>query len=43
MKKICKLLGTFCLAISVLISISGPASFSGVGVEEMPESIKNKR
>jgi hypothetical protein len=43
MKKICKLIGTFCLGISALIAITGPASFSGVGVEEMPESIKNKR
>jgi hypothetical protein len=43
MKKIYKLLGTFCLGVAALIAITGPASLSGVGVEEIPVSIKNKR
>lgn len=43
MKKICKLLGRFCLGIAALITITGPASLSGMGVEEIPESIRNKR
>lgn len=43
MKKVYKLLGTALLSMAALITIVGPASMSGVAVEEMPNSIKNKR
>lgn len=43
MKKICKVMGSICLGIAALIAVIGPASLGGVAVEEMPESIKNKR
>ena len=43
MKRVCKLLGGFCLGIAALVAITGPASLSGIGIEEIPVSIKNKR
>lgn len=43
MKKICKLMGTFFLSIAALIAVIGPASLSGLAVEEIPQSIRNKR
>jgi hypothetical protein len=43
MKKICKVMGTALLSVAALIAVIGPASISGVGIEEIPESIKNKR
>lgn len=43
MKKIFQFLGTVCLSLAAIIDIVGPASLSGVAVEEMPESMKNKR
>lgn len=36
-------LGTFILFLSAIIVNFGPASTLGVGVEDMPESIKNLR
>lgn len=38
-----KYLGTFVLFLSALIVNFGPTSTLGVGVEDMPESIKNLR
>lgn len=43
MKKVCKFLGTFCLSIAALVVVMGPASVSFTAVEELPESIRNKR
>jgi hypothetical protein len=43
MKKFYNLLGTFCLGIASLFIAVGPASASGMGTEEIPQSIKNKR
>jgi hypothetical protein len=43
MKKICKLMGTALLSVAALIAVIGPASLGGVAVEEMPNSVKNKR
>lgn len=43
MRKTCKFIGGFLLSLSALIIVVGPASMGGVAVEEMPESIKNKR
>lgn len=43
MKKICKLMGTALLSVAALIAVVGPASAGGIGVEEVPQSIKNKR
>lgn len=38
-----KFLGRFILLLSALTITLGPASTLGVGLEEMPESIKNSR
>jgi len=43
MKKISKLMGTALLGVAALIAFVGPASLSGIAVEEMPKSMKNKR
>jgi hypothetical protein len=43
MKKICKLMGTIFLSVASLIAVIGPASIGSIAVEEMPESIKNRR
>lgn len=43
MKKICKFMGSAFLSVAALIAVVGPASLSGVGFEEIPESIKSKR
>jgi hypothetical protein len=43
MKKIFQVIGTICLSVATLITIVGPTSVSSIAVEEMPESIKNKR
>lgn len=43
MKKMYKFMGTMFLGLASLIIVVGPASFSSIGVEEMPESIKNSR
>lgn len=43
MKKLYNLLGTFCLGVAALFIAVGPASASGMGIEEVPQSIKNKR
>jgi hypothetical protein len=43
MKKVMKFMGTALLSMAALISVVGPASVSGIAVEEMPNSIKNKR
>ncbi|GAA0726213.1 hypothetical protein GCM10008905_22500 [Clostridium malenominatum] len=43
MKKFYKFMGTMFLGLASLIIVVGPASFSGIGIEEMPESIKNSR
>ena len=43
MKKIFQIVGTVCLGLAAIITIVGPASVSGAAVEEMPESMKNKR
>lgn len=43
MKKISKLMGTALLSFAALIAMVGPASMGGISVEEMPNSIKNKR
>ncbi|MGN0027852.1 hypothetical protein [uncultured Clostridium sp.] len=41
--KIKKILGKFILLLSATTIILGPASTLGVGLEEMPESMKNLR
>lgn len=43
MKKLCKFMGAALLSIVSLIVITGPASYGGVGIERLPESIKEKR
>lgn len=43
MKKIMKFMGTALLSVAALITVVGPASLSQIAVEEMPESMKNKR
>ncbi|SHI95502.1 hypothetical protein SAMN05444401_1894 [Clostridium amylolyticum] len=43
MKKVYKLAGKVLLGMAALIAVVGPASYAGIGVEEIPESIKNKR
>lgn len=43
MKKLFKLFGSILLSVAALITITGPASASGIGIEEMPKSISNKR
>lgn len=43
MKKLFQFLGTACLALAAIVTIVGPASMSNIAVEEMPESMKNKR
>lgn len=43
MKRICKLIGSICLGVAALIAVIGPTSLNSISVEEMPESIKNKR
>lgn len=43
MKKMYKLIGSTLLGIAALIAVIGPASFNGIAVEEVPESIKNQR
>lgn len=43
MKKISKLVGTALLSFAALVAMIGPASIGGVAVEEMPNSMKNKR
>jgi len=43
MKRIYKVMGTALLSMAALIAFVGPASLGGVAVEEMPESMKNKR
>jgi hypothetical protein len=43
MKKLCKFLGSALLSVTSLIAIVGPASLNTIAVEELPQSIKNKR
>ncbi|SCN25155.1 hypothetical protein N3C_2189 [Clostridium sp. N3C] len=43
MKKVFKLLGDFFLGIAASMVNVAPASISSMAVEEMPESMKNKR
>lgn len=43
MKKIYKLLGGFFLGMAAIITVVGPASFSGIASEDMPKSMKNNR
>jgi hypothetical protein len=43
MEKLLKSIGKACLAVAAFIVVFGPASMSSVAVEEMPESMKNKR
>lgn len=43
MKKVCRIMGTILLSMTTLITVISPASFCGVGIEELPESIKKKR
>lgn len=43
MKKVYKLIGTALLSVAALFVMVGPASVGGIAVEEMPNSIKNKR
>ena len=43
MKKMYKLMGTMLLGLASLIVVVGPASLGSIGVEEIPESIRNKR
>ena len=43
MRRISKLMGTALLSFAALIAMIGPASIGGVAVEEMPNSMKNKR
>lgn len=43
MKKLCKFMGAALLNMVSLIVVMGPASYSGVGIEKLPESIKEKR
>lgn len=43
LKKICKFLGTIFLGMAAFITITGPASVSSVGIEEIPESMRSKR
>lgn len=43
MKYICKVIGKVFLGLSSLFIIASPASMEYVGLEELPESIKNKR
>jgi hypothetical protein len=43
MKKFWKSTGKFFLSIAALIVYVGFASFGGIAVEEVPESIKNRR
>ncbi|WP_278246250.1 hypothetical protein [Clostridium polynesiense] len=43
MKSICRLIGKALLCVSALIIYSAPASYAGIGTEDMPQSIKNRR
>ncbi|MDD7795964.1 MULTISPECIES: hypothetical protein [Clostridium] len=43
MEKFLKGIGKACLAVAALIVVFGPASMSSMAVEEMPESMKDKR
>ena len=43
MKKIWKYTGKFFLSIAALIVYAGFPSFGGIAVEEVPQSIKNRR
>ncbi len=43
MKKMSKYIGGFFLALCSLIVITGAASMFGIGIEDMPESIKKQR
>lgn len=43
MKKVCGIMGTILLSMAALITVISPASFCGVGIEELPDSIKRKR
>jgi hypothetical protein len=43
LKTICKFMGTILLGMAAFITITGPASVSSVGIEELPESMRNKR
>jgi len=43
MKRIYKLMGTALLGVAALVAFVGPTSLAGVAVEEMPNSMKNKR
>ena len=41
--KIKKYLGSFVLLLAAILVNAGPASLAGIGMEEMPESIKKLR
>ncbi|WP_461207266.1 hypothetical protein [Clostridium sp. DL1XJH146] len=43
MKKLNKFMGAFFLSLCSLFVITGAASLFGVGMEDMPESIKEQR
>lgn len=43
MKHFCKFMSGLLLGVATFITITGPASVSSIGIEEIPESMRNKR